>query len=266
MPAAASGSAATPARAKSGMLLVDSSPAQRRRRGEELAVALACAAVAIALVVLPGDWRLLAVPLALAAGTVVERYRQGRRSQPLGLAETPRAWQRTLEALGWRYVLAALGATAAASGLLGLPEPSADRMRAQPNEAEPGASRAAAHALPAVRTQAGRPGRPVRAGGASFTVLQPTAEPWAQLIRARPAANHHVWVVVGVDGRNIKRRRVNPNALSYRLSDARGRLHAPVVGGGHGPASLASTGFLRPGETAQARLAFLVPKTAGRLT
>jgi len=248
------------------MLLTDAPRVPRRRRGEALAVALACAAVAVALLALPGDWRLVAVPLALTAGTVVERYRQGRRAEPLGLAETPRAWQRTLVALGWRYVLAALAATAAAAGLLGLPVRNADRMSTRPMEAEPGASSADAHALPAVRALVGRPGHPLRARGASFTVLHPIARPWARSIRARPAAKPHIWVAIGVDGRNIHRRRFNPNALSYRLSDARGRLYAPVVGGGTGPASLARTGFLRPGATAQARLAFLVPKTAGHLT
>ena len=54
--------------------------------------------------------------------------------------------------------------------------------------------------------------------------------------------------------------------VGFMHDDARGRLYAPVVGGGTGPASLARTGFLRPGQTAQARLAFLVPKTAGHLT
>jgi hypothetical protein len=248
------------------MLLTDAARGQRRARREALAVALACAATAFALAALPGDWRLLAVPLALAAGTVVERYRQARRAQPLGLAETPRAWRRTLAALGWRYLLAALAATAAAAGLVGLPELNSDRMRPQPNKAEPGAGRAAELALPAVKTLAGRASHPLRAGGASFTVLYRTAQPWAQSIRARPAARHHIWVAVGIVGRNIHRRRFNPNALAYRLRDARGRLYAPLIGGGTGPASLASTGYLRPGESAQARLAFLVPKTAGHLT
>jgi hypothetical protein len=248
------------------MLPADPSGAQRRRRGEALAAALTCAAVAIALVALPDGWRLVAVPVAFAAGTIIERYRQGRRTEHLSLAETPRAWRQALTALRWRYVFAALAATIAAAGLLSLPELSPNRIRHQRDEADPGAGRAGPPALPHIKTIAGRPGRTVRAHGASFTVFHPTAEPWARSIRAQRAADRHTWVVVGVDGRNIHRRRFNPNAFAYRLRDGRRNLYAPVVGGGTGPASLARTGSLRPGESAQARLAFLVPTTAGHLT
>ena len=225
-------------------------------------MALSCLAPVVAVALLPGDWRLLAVPLALLAGTTVERYRQGGRERPLSLTATPREWRRSIAAVGWPYALAGVAATAVAAALLGLPAP-----RDQPPEADAGgvarSSRSAAiPGLPEVKRIRYPPGRSIRAPGASFRVSLPAREPWARAIRSRDAGRRATWILVGIDARNLHRRRFNPNALAYRLADAGGNRYAPVVGGGTGPGSLRRTGFLPPGKRAQARLGFRVPRSA----
>jgi hypothetical protein len=247
------------------VLLTEPPRAKGRRHGEALAAGIVCFLAVAAAVLLPGDWRLLAVALALVAGAMVERYRQGGRERPLTLADTPQAWKRALATAGWPYAGAALAATAAGVALLVLPG-----LRSQQPEGSARADRASQGAavtqLPEVRVLRRPPGRAVRVRGASFTVFLPAAEDWANEIRSRRAGSSGTWLVVGVDGRNLSRTRFNPNALSYRLRDDRGNRFAPVVGGGTGPASLGRTGFLERGETAQARLGFRVPRAARRMT
>jgi hypothetical protein len=258
------------------MLLTEPPRAKGRRHGEALAVGLVCFMVVAAAVLLPGNWRLLAVPLALVAGAMVERFRQGGRERPPTLADTPKAWKQALATAGWPYAGAALAATAAGVALLVLPA-----LRSQQPEGSARADRAGQGAavtqLPEVGVLRRRPGRAVRVRGASFTVFLPTAEDWGDMIRSRRAGRGATirsrragrgatWVVVGVNGRNLSRTRFNPNALSYRIRDDRGNRFAPVVGGGTGPASLGRTGFLERGETAQARLGFRVPRAARRMT
>jgi hypothetical protein len=224
-----------------------------------LAVVLACLAPVAAVAL---DRRLLAVPLALLAGATVERYRQGRRERPLTLTATPGECRRALAALGWRYAIAATATGAAALALLVLP---ALRHR-QPEPAAAAPSGAGAvKAFPKVKLARYALRTKIRVDGAVFSVFLPAGQPWARTIRSRSPGKRAQWVLLGVDARNIRRRRFNPNALAYRLADARGNRYAPVVGGGTGPDSLRKTGFLRAGESAQARLGFRVPSTARRL-
>jgi hypothetical protein len=248
------------------MLVTEPPRANGRPRGEALAVGLLCSALLAALALLPGDWRLLALPLALVAGAAIERYRQAGRKRPLSLADTPQEWRRTLGAVGWRYALPALVATAGALGVLSLPEFRSAHPGNGVGERSRGGQRSAVSQLPQVEVLRRRPGIPVRVRGASFRVFLPAAEPWAEAIRSRNAGSGASWVVLGIDGRNLARRQFNPNALSYRLRDARGNRFAPLIGGGTGPASLGRTGVLDRGETAQARLGFRVPRSARRLT
>jgi hypothetical protein len=248
------------------MLVADVRRARGRRWQEPVAVALACFAALAAMMLLPGDLRLLAVPLALVAGAAIERHRQGRRERPLSLADTPQEWKRTLATVGWGYALAALATTAAGVAVMALPEVRSGQLGERAGDAAGGAERAAAPDFPEVKVLRGQPGTPVRVRGASFTVFLPGTVTWAQAIRSRQAGRGATWVVVGVDGHNLTRRRFNPNALSYRLKDGRGHSWAPTIGGGTGPGSLGRTGFLERGEIAHARLGFQVPRSARRLT
>jgi hypothetical protein len=247
------------------MLVTDVRRARGRRRWEPVAVALPCFGVLAAVTLLPGDLRLLAVPLALVAGAAIERYRQGGRERPLSLAETPRRWRLALTTVGWRYALPALAATATGVTVLALPQLGPEQRGEDATEAQGGGQRPVDAKLPNVKVLRARPNSPFRVRGASFTVSPPAAEPWAQAIRSRTAGRGATWVTVGVEGRNLARRRFNPNALSYRVRDARGNRFAPAVGGGTGPVSLGRTGFLQRGESAQARLGFRVPRSARRL-
>lgn len=247
------------------MLVTDARRVRGPRRREPVFVALTCFAALAALTLLPGDLRLLAVPLALVAGTAIERFRQGGRERPLSLADTPQEWKRTLAAVGSGYALAALAATAAGVTVLALPVLEPEQPGNGASGAQPRAQRGSGPELPKVTVLRHRPDTTIRVRGAHFTVfLPPAAEPWARAVRSRKGGGGASWVVLGVEGRNLARRRFNPNALSYRLRDARGNLFAPAVGGGTGPASLARTGFLERGEAAQARLGFRVPRPVGR--
>ena len=208
----------------------------------------------------------VAVFVAFLAGVALERHRQGRRTRPLTLAETPSAWWRTLGALGWRYALAAAAAGLAALGILGLPGPETDRVRADERASRASAALAAKAVSPSVTLLTRRAGRSFRIRGAVFRAFRAAGEPWAQSIHSKDAGRHTSWVVVGVNGRNLARPRFNPNTLPYRLKDTRGNRYAPVVAGGTGAASLAKGGSLRRGESAEARLAFRVPAYARRVT
>ena len=237
--------------------------AKGRRNAEVTAVALACLAPVAAIALLPADGRILAVPLAVVAGATAERHRAGRRARPLTLAATPREWRRAVAAVGWGYALAGVTAAAAAAMLLALP---ALRERPpEPHAAERSAPRGAGSTSGEVELARYALGRTIRLAGASFRVSVPAAAPWVRTIRSRSPGKHAKWVLVGVEARNRGRRRFNPNALAYRLADARGNRYAPLVGGGTGPASLSTTGFLAAGERAQARLGFRVPRAARRL-
>lgn len=55
-------------------------------------------------------------------------------------------------------------------------------------------------------------------------------------------------------------------ALLSRLVDGRGDAYYPETSPGSGPPSLGETGYLRRGETARARLGFLVPRRARGLS
>jgi hypothetical protein len=247
------------------MLVTERPGTKGHTRREALAVGLLCSAVLGALALLPEDRRLLALPLTLIAGAAIERYRQARRQEPLSLADTPREWKRALGAMGWRYVLPALVATAGGVAVLSMPDLRSTHPGNGAGEHDRG-GRTAAPELPGVKLVRRRPGVPVRVRGASFRVFLPGAEPWARAIRSRETDAGTAWVLVGVDGTNLARGRFNPNALTYRLKDADGNRFAPLIGGGTGPASLASTGFLERGDTAHARLGFQVPTSARRLT
>jgi hypothetical protein len=231
-----------------------------RNRPEALAAALAGLAPVAAMAL---DRRLLAVPLALLAGATVERYRQGRRERPLTLTATPRECRRALAALGWRYAIAATATGAAALALLVLP--ALRHRQPEPAAAHRSAAGGGASSFPKVKLARYALRTKIRVDGAVFSVFLPAGQPWARTIRSRSPGERAQWVVLGVDARNLGRRRFNPNVLAYRLADARGNRYAPVVGGGTGPDSLRKTGSLRAGESAQARLGFRVPSTARRL-
>jgi hypothetical protein len=206
---------------------------------------------------------LIALLLAFAAGAAVERYRQGRRERPLRLADTPSAWAHAVRhSVGEAHALAAALAVAAALALLLLPSLAGAPMPDRPRG--PGLARTSA-TLPRVEVVRRDAGRAFTMRGLRLRVFR-VREPRPGVAPLRRAARRgRAWLSVGVDVRNLRRRRFVPNALAYRLGDGRGRSYWPDIGGGTGPASLAQTGHLRRGELARTRLSFRVPRGGRRL-
>jgi hypothetical protein len=207
---------------------------------------------------------LIALIAAFVAGVAVERYRQGRRRAPLRLADTPRAWVDSVRhSVGEVHALAAGLAVAAALTVLLLPSFSSDptgRDRARRVGLAP-----AAEKLPELEVARKRAGREFKMRGLTFRVFRlPDSWPGSGAL-GRPAGRGRAWLSVGVDVRNVGRRRFRPSTVSYRLKDGRGRSYWPEVGGGTGPASLAESGRLERGVGGAAmRLRFRVPRGARR--
>lgn len=210
--------------------------------------------VAAAALVLPGDLRLLAIPLALLGGMAIERYRQSYAPIPPALGETPAEWADALRGVGVGYaffatlLLAAAIAFLVVSGASG-PNPGVE------SATEPAAPNAPPPALEA-RTKP--VGEPFRASGASFTVVPRPRQPWAQALAAERAPQGGRWVPIAVRVRNVDRRGINPARLPYRLQVAGGGLYTPERASAVGPASLGAEGAIKRGQSAEMQLGFAV--------
>jgi hypothetical protein len=225
-----------------------------------------CVPALTAAVLAPEQLRPVALVAAFVAGATVERYRQGRRGRPLRLAETPAAWGDAVRhSIGVAHALAAGLAAAAALGLVLLPSlsraPSPDRAAAARGHGQA----PAVSDLPRIEVVRPGGGRRFSVRGLSFRVFRIRQASAGVGVAQRPAGRGLEWLQLGVDVRNVGRRRFRPNSLAYRVKDERGRAYWPDVGGGTGPATLAKTGFLERGESAQARLGLRVPRSARRL-
>jgi hypothetical protein len=203
---------------------------------------------------------LIALAAAFVAGAAVERHRQAQRAQPLRLADTPAAWAHAVRhQVGGAHALAAALAVGTALALLVLPSlsgaPSGD-----PDPEAPDRSRAA-ETLPRVEVTRERADRDFTIGGLTLRVFRAFESQGIQALN-RPAGRGRKWLHVGVDVRNVGRRRFRPSTIAYRLRDGRGRSYWPDVGGGTGPASLAKSGHLERGAVAATRLRFRVPRRA----
>jgi hypothetical protein len=247
------------------------SPGRRWRTAPRIstdaALLLAVCGAALTVVLLTAQ-RLGAVALTAAflAGATVERYRQGRRKRPLGLADTPGAWAGAVrESVGLPYSLAAGLGILAALALLMLPPGPGDHGSDEPVTRDARGVARAGQAAPQIQVVHRRAERRFVLRGLSFRVFA-TGDPPPNILPLRPAGGGARWVPLGVDIRNLGRRRFAPNALAYRLRDGRERSYWPETGGGTGPASLARTGRLRRGQGARMRLTFRVPHDARRLT
>lgn len=237
----------------------------RRPSGGALRVAVALAALlAAAALLLPASLRLLLVPLAFAAGAVLERYRHDLPHRPPSLRSTPAAWAGAIRrSVGWpAALLAALALAGAATVLL---------LRGGETERRSGPSSVRASVLPAapaprlsVRDE--RLGHKFRAHGAAFRVFVASAAAWARDIRRRPAGPGWRWVTIGVLARNLHRAGFDPTRLEYRLRDAHGASYVGDFRGGTGPPSLSRRGSLMRGQTALVQLGFRVLAHAGALT
>jgi hypothetical protein len=209
----------------------------------------------------PGSSEILVLGAAFIAGTALERYRQGRRERPMRLSETPGLWvAMARESVGMPATLLAAGAVIAALVVLVLPSISPTQPDL-PVEATEGRA-ADQSSLPRLKVLRPAPGSSFAVGGARFRVFR--VESATSGRRRTGSARRRV--KVGVTGQNLRRSRFNPNHLSYRLVDARGNAFHPESSGGSGPSSLGETGFLRRGDTAQARLGFLLPPSARGLS
>jgi hypothetical protein len=242
-------------------------PRTGRRMSSDVGIAVAvCSLAAVVALLAPPSLRPVAAAAAFVAGATLERYRQGRRERPLRLEDTPGAWARAVrESVGVPYALAAGLATLAALAVLALPSLSGDDAGDEPAAPTTRDLARAGQALPRIEVARRSPRRQFVVGGLSFRVF-PVDEPRKQAgTLRRPAGRGRIWLTVGVDIRNLSRRRFVPNALAYRLKDGRGRSYWPDIGGGTGPASLALTGHLGRGGLARMRLSFRVPRGERRL-
>jgi hypothetical protein len=164
--------------------------------------------------------------------------------------------------VGGVYALTAGLAVATALALLLLPSLSGSPSDEDRPEG-PGISRAAT-TLPRVEVVRKRAGREFTIGGLTFRVFHVRELTAGIAPLTRPAGRGREWLSVGVDVRNVGRRRFVPSTLAYRLKDGRQRSYWPDVGGGTGPASLAESGGLEQGQLAAMRLRFRVPRDARR--
>ena len=205
----------------------------------------------------------LVLAVAFLSGTALERYRQGRRGQPLGIAETPGLWLAAArDSIGVpASAVAALAATAAiliwlVPGLT--PTGAPPRIASTPSRPEP----AGEARLPSPRVLQPKQGTAFVVDAARFRVDR--SYPGATGLGAQPASYRQV--ALFVEGRNLGRRHFNPNHLIYRLRDDAGHLYYPQSAAGTGPDSLHRTGALDQGQTARVDLRFSVPAAADRLT
>jgi hypothetical protein len=238
---------------------------QARRVSRDAWLALAVCGPALAVAVLAPTP--VAITAALVAGATLERYRQGRRERPLRLADTPAAWADDVrESVGVRPALVAGLAALAALGVLTLPSLAVDGDSDGRSGQETSGPSHAKPTLPRIAYLRRAPHRAFKASGVRFRVFRIGRSVGGVQIQRMPASGHSRWVSVGVDIRNIARRRFRPSDIAYRLKDGRGRSYWPEIGGGTGPSSLGRTGYVGRGEIAQTRLSFRVPRSAHRLS
>ena len=196
------------------------------------ALAIGAALAAASLADLPALVRVLLVVAAFGAGIAHERL-----AQPLG---------RGVPAVDRRSALIAAGLVAAAVAVLLIPRDDPDSDTEEPETApaiEVGS-------LPELETRTVPLGRTFVVAGAAFRV--------DRMSGARS-------VSLTVRATNRSRRRFDPTVLRYRLADAGGRQYYPDRSAGTGPGSLAATGSLARGETAEVRLGFQVSASADGL-
>jgi hypothetical protein len=234
----------------------------RRRPSRDAWLALCCCGPALAAIVLaPGP---VALAAAVVTGVVLERFRQGHRERPLRLADTPAAWVESVRSsTGVRHAAAAGIAAVAALAVLLLPSlaprPGSEQTLARTGGPAPPAKTT----LPRIEILRRSPRRAFTSAGVSFRVFP--MRPSAGGLQHHPGAGRE-WMSVGVEVRNLARRRFRPSSVAYRLKDDRGHAYSPDIGGGTGPASLARTGYLARDEIAYARLSFRIPRAAGSLS
>jgi hypothetical protein len=216
------------------------------------------AVVGVALLLPPG-LRTIAVVVALVAGAGFERYRQDHLPLPPSLSETPGAWWHKLrDEIGLAPALAALALIAAAIAVISFSTGGSDPRSGGSPPADAGGR---AGPLPdlAIREEPAR--ATFDAAGASFLVAPADGAAWAASLPTEPAAGRRRWLALAVE-MSATRRKVDPAALSFRLTDGEGGLYYPDRQGTVGPSSLTRGGFLGPGESAEVRLAFLAPVDA----
>jgi len=206
----------------------------------------------------------LTLALAFLAGTVLERYRQGRRRRPLGIGERPRVWLAAArDSIGAPASIVATLAGAGALLFLLMPALTPTKAPLPPTtirQAVP--PRPSGKRSPSLRVLHQRQGTAFVVAAASFRIERLMHSAGAGV--DRPAA--YKPVAISVEGENLGRRNFNPNHLSYRLLDRLGNLYYPESIAGTGPASLSRTGSLEAGQAASVHLHFSVPRSAQRLT
>ena len=203
---------------------------------------------------LPGLVRVLLVLAAFGVGVAFEAMRaSGTAGSPLSALS---------ESVGGRTIAAASALAAAAIAILLIPgdepEPNGTEEASTPPVVDVGS-------LPDVRTRVGRLGRPLRAAGTTFTVVDASAEDWARDMQEAPAGRGRRWIALAVSATNRSERPLSPAALSYRLADAERDQYYPDRSSGTGPPSLGATGSIGRGQTAEVQLGFRVPTSAAAL-
>lgn len=208
--------------------------------------------------ILPAELLLIVAAAAgFVAGIAFERVRHTR-----GRPSSAPAWPERLSEIGVARTAAAAVLVAAAIGVLfvsfgggGQPDVPA------------GPPRGDAGPRPELRARSQRAGRTFTARAAAFRVsVEDAGSGWARELSARSPGRGMRWLAVGVVVKNVDRRRFDPSRLSYRLRGSREALFYPDRQGAVGPPGLAQKGGLLPGESAQVRLGFRIPRRARRLT
>lgn len=227
-----------------------------------LVVALA-SAIALVLLVdrLPENLDVIAIGAALVAGAGVERWRQYRDPRPPSLRATPAAWWATFgRGVGIGYALPALLLAAAAAAILFV---SLDAREPATGTAPPAAP-ADAGRQPRIPVLNRPEGRPFAVRGVAFMVTASPVADWADAILAEPPGTGRRWLTVAVRTKNIARGSFNPAVLDFRLRGSGSVLVGPDRQGAVGPPTLTRGGTLPPGESAQVRLGFRVPRDPTR--
>ncbi|MEX0972081.1 MAG: hypothetical protein WDZ46_02335 [Solirubrobacterales bacterium] len=208
------------------------------------------------MLLLPPGWGAAAVVVGFLAGAGFERYRQEHLPLPPSLAETPSAWWWKLrDEIGIGPALAAAVLIVAAILVISLSITGHEDRQAEISPAADAGVRAGPVPDLAIRRQPS--GVAFEAGGASFDVAPAAGAAWAAAFPAPPDTVRE-WYPVVVEA-TATTKGFDPAELSFRLADGRGALYYPDQQGTVGPASLARSGSLPAGASAEVRLGFLVP-------
>lgn len=207
--------------------------------------------------ILPAELLLL---VAAAAGFVAGIAFERVRHSPARPDEAP-AWRERLSEIGTVRTAAAAALGAAAIGVLFVSFGGGGRP-----DAPAGPPRGDAGPRPELRPRTRPVGRAFTVRAAAFRVAEAGAAAWARELASRSPGRGMRWLAVTVMVKNVDRRRFDPSRLSYRLRGRGGALYNPDRQGAVGPPGLAQKGGILPGESAQVRLGFRIPRSARRVS